>query len=171
MPESIHSLLEALGALGWIQKSIIAAIMFPLIFPLVQILKQTLGVKTEVTFTWYFTGVWITYVWYLYRFSNVHPQDFLPSLPLGALLVGILLWGILIGIPNVLFIQAVGEAPNSGLVLSITNTSSIVAYLFTWCLALLLPQFNKNMKFDLVQLLLIFIAVTAMSLALSRTKL
>ena len=155
--------MEWLFQANWLVKSIVAMVWITPAWLLIGFASKHFGMKPEITFIWYVLGMLVGSP-FLLPYLNISFGELKPTI--AAIIV--VIFGIVIGaLTNMLVFGAVNAAPNPGLPVAIVNASSILVFVFSALLAILLPKYFNLVRFDvyhLVGILLTMIGIGIIAL-------
>lgn len=143
----------------WVVKSIIAMIVFVPGLILTEFLGRYWGTRPEMIAVTWFSGVAVGICgWMLYTKQT---EVFIFSIPYAVMFIaGIFLGGLM----NIMLFQAIVEAPNPGLPITIVNGTSVLVFLAMPVLAYVLPKFFIPSPINLYHFLGIMLVVAGVAL-------
>ncbi|GEM_PF-4071474 len=128
---------------GWLAKSFFSAFA---VIPFILILSafdRAYSIRPESAILYWFIGI----VFGMFSYTAIGKGTYLIT-PNTCLLV-IAFLGVVFGVAaNILLVQAVIEAPNLGLPMTIVGANSAMIFLIGPVLAYLLPKYFEQIKFD-----------------------
>lgn len=130
--------MQYLLGLGWVGKSIIATLFFVPILIAMGFFGKNFGIKAEVAIICYYAGIILGTLCLALPSRLLQTQDFKPW---GALTALVLMGALLGAMGNILFFNALTEAPNPSLPAAMINLAPGLVLVFSVMLAQWLPQF------------------------------
>ena len=148
--------------LGWLGKSIVATLIFILLYLLVGIITRQYNMRPESFIAAYIIGAAVGII--LWSIASGQTELLKPTIPM---IIIFILGATLGALANIYLIQAVAGGSNPGIAATIIGSCGVFVYIIGTIMAVVLPKYFKRMAFDwidLLSVLLIFSGIAIISL-------